>query len=206
MDDGLVYLLSNPAMPGLVKIGMTERKGVKSRMRELFSTGVPVPFECNYAGKVSNPKKVESALHQAFGPYRINPKREFFEIEPDQAIVLLKLICTEDITPQFIKVIDSEDSVSKDAGTRLARKKRPRFNFIEMEIPVGSILNFSQGDATCEVVDLRKVSFLGEIMSLTKATRMLLQNDYDVKPSGYWLFNGKRLNDIYNETYPWVSH
>lgn len=206
MDDGLVYLLSNPAMPGLVKIGMTERKGVKSRMRELFSTGVPVPFECNYAGKVSNPKKVESALHQAFGPYRINPKREFFEIEPDQAIVLLKLICTEDITPQFIKVIDSEDSVSKDAGTRLARKKRPRFNFIEMEIPVGSILNFSQGDATCEVVDSRKVSFLGEIMSLTKATRMLLQNDYDVKPSGYWLFNGKRLNDIYNETYPSVSH
>ena len=34
MDEGLVYLLSNPAMPGLVKIGITERKGVKSRMRE----------------------------------------------------------------------------------------------------------------------------------------------------------------------------
>lgn len=96
--------------------------------------------------------------------------------------------------------------MSKDAGKRLARKKRPRFNFIEMGIPVGSILNFSQGDATCEVVDSRQVSFLGETMSLTKATKILLQNEYNVQPSGFWLFNGKRLNDIYNETYPSASH
>ena len=122
MDDGLVYLLSNPAMPGLVKIGMTERKGVKSRMRELFSTGVPVPFECNYAGKVSNPKKVESALHQAFGPDLIKPKREFIEIEPDKAIVLLKLICTEHL-PQFIKVIDMR-IVCQRMPNKLARKKK----------------------------------------------------------------------------------
>lgn len=202
MEEGIVYLLINPAMPGLVKIGMTSKKEVKGRMRELFSTGVPVPFECIYAGKASSPKKVESALHQAFGPYRINPNREFFEIEVAQAMVLLRLICSEEMTPQVSKEIDKTDMVSKDAGERYAKKKRPNFNFLEMGISIGDVLNFSQGDKTCEVVDERKVLCLGEIMSLTKATRTLLKNEYNVAPNGYWFFNGKRLNELYNETYP----
>ena len=42
---GLVYVLSNPAMPWLVKIGQTTNK-ITSRMNELNTTGVPVPFEC----------------------------------------------------------------------------------------------------------------------------------------------------------------
>lgn len=52
MNFGIVYLLTNPAMPGLVKIGMTERDSMDARLRELYSTGVPVPFECQYACKV----------------------------------------------------------------------------------------------------------------------------------------------------------
>ena len=42
----IVYVLTNPAMPGIVKIGMTEREDVQRRMTELYSTGVPLPFEC----------------------------------------------------------------------------------------------------------------------------------------------------------------
>ena len=44
MEYGIVYLLTNPVMPGLVKIGMTTREDMDSRMRELYSTGVPVPI------------------------------------------------------------------------------------------------------------------------------------------------------------------
>lgn len=40
-------------MPGLVKIGMTTREDMDSRMKELYSTGVPVPFECQFACKVN---------------------------------------------------------------------------------------------------------------------------------------------------------
>lgn len=39
-------------MPDLVKIGMTNRDNVDARMKELFNTSVPVPFECGYACKV----------------------------------------------------------------------------------------------------------------------------------------------------------
>ena len=49
---GIVYVLTNPAMPGLVKIGKTSRGSIDVRLNELYSTGVPVPFECAFAGKV----------------------------------------------------------------------------------------------------------------------------------------------------------
>ena len=37
MEYGIVYLLTNPAMPGLVKIGMTTQEDIDKRMRELYS-------------------------------------------------------------------------------------------------------------------------------------------------------------------------
>lgn len=52
MEYGIVYLLTNPVMPGLVKIGMTAQEDIDKRMKELYTTGVPVPFECQYACKV----------------------------------------------------------------------------------------------------------------------------------------------------------
>jgi len=43
MEYGIVYLLTNPVMPGLVKIGMTTQEDIDKRMKELYTTGVPVP-------------------------------------------------------------------------------------------------------------------------------------------------------------------
>lgn len=68
MEYGIVYLLTNPVMPGLVKIGMTTQEDIDKRMKELYTTGVPVPFECKFACKVkkSDCLKIEKALHKAF--------------------------------------------------------------------------------------------------------------------------------------------
>ena len=87
MEYGIVYLLTNPVMPGLVKIGMTTQEDIDKRMKELYTTGVPVPFECKFACKVkkSDCLKIEKALHKAFDPQRINQNREFFRINVDQA-------------------------------------------------------------------------------------------------------------------------
>lgn len=51
---GIVYLLTNPVMPGLVKIGMTTQQDIDKRMKELYTIGVPVPFECQFACRVKN--------------------------------------------------------------------------------------------------------------------------------------------------------
>jgi hypothetical protein len=53
MSDGIVYVLSNPAMPRMVKIGRTGRE-IGARLSDLYTTGVPLPFECEYAARVKD--------------------------------------------------------------------------------------------------------------------------------------------------------
>ena len=98
MSEGTVYVLTNPAMPGMVKIGKTTRD-VSFRLADLYSTGVPLPFECEYAALVKDVDETEKAFHIAFHPNRVNPRREFFNIKSEQAIILLKQMAIEDVTP-----------------------------------------------------------------------------------------------------------
>lgn len=63
MEYGMVYLLTNPVMPDLVKIGMTTQEDIDKRMKELYTTGVPVPFECG----VINPEPAEPAANKHRG-------------------------------------------------------------------------------------------------------------------------------------------
>ena len=200
VEAGIVYVLTNPAMPGIVKIGKTSRDSVDARLSELYSTGVPVPFECAFAGRVSDESKVEKAFHLAFGPYRLNPKREFFQIEPEQAIALLELMIIDDVTPALQAEADNVDKDAK-AGSDKLKAQRPVQNFIEMGIPVGSMLQFTQGDDTCLVISGRKVSYQDEEISLTALTKKLLDTDRPLRPAPYWQFEGKKLNDIYDDTY-----
>ena len=196
----IVYVLANPAMPGLVKIGKTTQADVSLRMNQLYTTGVPVPFECVYAIEVTDCTKVESALHVAFGPSRINPNREFFKIDSEQAIAILKLLEQKDVTPQVSSELNSNVSqAEKDSGKKL--KKRPRMNFLEMGIPFDSKLTFKDGETSVVVKDERKVVYNTEIMTLTAATRKIMELDYSVQPSPYWTFEGKLLKDIYDEVY-----
>ena len=197
---GIVYVLSNPSMPGLVKIGKTSRGSVLKRLGELYSTGVPVPFECEFAGRVIDEHKVEKAFHMAFGPYRVNPKREFFQIEPEQAITLLQLMITEDVTPTLKREADSIDPETKDSSNKL-KSRRPVLDFLEMGIPIGSTLNFSQSDLTCIVTSNRRVKYKGEDFSLTKLTQTLLDLPHQIQPSPHWLYEGRKLKDIYDNVY-----
>lgn len=70
MEYGIVYLLTNPVMPGLVKIGMTTQEDIDKRMKELYTKDVPVPSECQFACKVKKGDcaKIGKALHMAFTP------------------------------------------------------------------------------------------------------------------------------------------
>ena len=44
MAGGYVYMLTNASMPGMFKVGRTVRDS-RGRARELYTTGVPTPFE-----------------------------------------------------------------------------------------------------------------------------------------------------------------
>ncbi len=201
-NSGIVYVLTNEAMPGLVKIGRTTQDDPQVRMDQLYNgaTGVPVPFDCVLAMRVNDLKEVEKALHTAFGPQRINPGREFFEISPVQAAALLKVIGFEDVTPEVKEANKSIPEAELSASETL-RKRRPNLNFVEMGIPVGSVLHASTGDGEIKVTGERKVSFQGQEMSITQATSSYLERAYAVAPAPYWLYEGRSLSEIYNETY-----
>ena len=113
----IVYVLTNPAMPGIVKIGMTDGPDVLHRMGALYTTGLPLPFDCVIAREIEDrtAAEIERALHAAFDPYRINPSREFFQVEPEQVEVLLRVMPGRDVTPQ-----DTDQSVELQNDDREA--------------------------------------------------------------------------------------
>jgi hypothetical protein len=82
---GYVYVLSNPAMPGLVKIGCTDRSP-RDRVAELSaSTGVPEPFVLEVAAFFVDHADVEQELHRSLAEYRLRDSREFFRLPTDEA-------------------------------------------------------------------------------------------------------------------------
>ena len=198
--EGIVYVLTNPAMPGMVKIGKTGRE-VEVRLSDLYTTGVPLPFECAYAAKVVDMDKVEKAFHNAFGPYRVNPRREFFNIDPEQAVALLELMAVENFTPVIQEAADNVDLEAKPAVEKFKKSRRPNMNYMEMGIPPGSQLKFRDADLMCTVIDGRRIEYEGEVMSLSALTDKIVQPGRPLRPTPLWSFNGKNLADMYEETY-----
>ena len=140
---GIVYLLTNPCMPGIVKIGKTSRTDLQNRMKELYTTGVPVPFECVYACriKLSHMDKLETTLHSAFEPYRVNKNREFFSIKPEQAIAFMKFVDNiQDVTSEVSAEIANDLTTDDTLAIAKVRKKRPSINFYEMGMHDGDVL------------------------------------------------------------------
>ncbi len=206
MEQGIVYLLTNKAMPGLVKIGMTTQKEIEQRMKELYTTGVPLPFECQFACKVkkSDCAKIEKALHTAFAPQRINENREFFRIQVEQAKVILELFHHEDITEDVSEEIENDLTPEDKAASAKAQTKRPPLNFYEMGLQKGDILLWKDDPTISVTIESeRKVLYEGEETSISTLSAKL--KGYKVKhiqPTPHWLYKDRLLSDIYDETYP----
>jgi len=77
---GYVYVLSNPSMPGLLKIGRSINGG-KSRAREMYQTGVPAPFTLEFEMLVDCPETVEALVHEMLQKQRSSHSREFFKVD-----------------------------------------------------------------------------------------------------------------------------
>lgn len=75
---GFVYILYNEGMPGLLKIGYTNR-APNERARELSApSGVPHDFEVLAYFEIEDARDYEQKIHADFAHLRPNPYREFF--------------------------------------------------------------------------------------------------------------------------------
>jgi hypothetical protein len=87
---GFVYVLTNKAMPGLVKIGKTAALTAGDRAKKIYTTGVPRPFDVAFRALTSEYEAVESLAHNMLDLYRETRGREFFRVTPEQAINVVR--------------------------------------------------------------------------------------------------------------------
>jgi len=188
---GVIYILTNEAMPGYIKIGKTI--DLPNRVKDLSrATGVPLPFEVFYAAEVENVDFAERQIHEAFGRTRVAPNREFFTETPERVVAILKLIQIREVTPREDLV---EEEGDRQALAKVKRYKK-RFDFVRYEIPVGATLTFTRDNTiTCIVVNEGNVEFSGEIMSLSKAAQKALGVPYPVQGPIFWEYQEKTLDE-----------
>ena len=203
-DEGIVYVLSNEAMPGLIKIGLTKRDELEARLNELYSTGVPLPFTCEYACRVKDCKAVENALHTAFTKDRVNPAREFFRTSVEYVKPILELLKVEDITNAVEQDMNTNINSTEIEALNNYKKRRPQLNFEEMGIPVGAelVMNYNDQQYKSIVKTYRTVVYNEEEYYLSALTALIMEAKHPhVHPTPHWSYNGKLLSDIYDETY-----
>ena len=193
-----VYILTNEAMPGIIKIGLTENS-VSDRVLQLDTTSVPVPFQCYYAARVEDHKKIERALHTAFGDFRVRPNREFFRMDPFRVKAILEILALEDVTPKNELVATPADSIALRSTGSHSR----RFQFSSAGVPVGATLNFvKDANLTAVVTSDTTVNYKGTSFSLTLAALEALRdcgyNWTSVQGPEYWLYNDETLGSLRN--------
>jgi len=146
--------------------------------------------------------QVERALHDVLDNSRVNPNREFFEVEPEKVFRILDALALEDVTPGV-------DFVKNDADTQALerrKKQRPAIQLMTMlGLEEGATLttDYIPGE-TCTVATDRTVSFRGEEVSLTGA-RNILREEHDIGMRGaatiFWKYEGTTLRRLYREAY-----
>jgi hypothetical protein len=90
---GYVYILTNESYrANYLKIGLTTHDP-RTRASEISSpTGVATPFAVAFCEAVPDCHEAEKLVHRMLAKHRVNSDREFFEVELDQAIEVVRSI------------------------------------------------------------------------------------------------------------------
>jgi len=100
---GWLYVLTNPAMPGLVKIGYSQEADPKIRFRQLSAaTGVPERFVAHGFEYSTDCLAAEVAVHLKLERRRPNPKREFFRMDAAEALEAIREIIRSQNDPNSL--------------------------------------------------------------------------------------------------------
>ncbi len=86
---GWVYVITNKAMPGLVKVGYST-KDPDLRAEELNHTGSPHPYLVEYELLIEEPYQVEQKTHKLLSAKR--EAKEWFRCTPEEAVAAIKQI------------------------------------------------------------------------------------------------------------------
>jgi T5orf172 domain len=128
---GWVYVISNQAMPGLLKVGFST-KDPHLRARELSHTGSPQPYVVEYDALVRAPRETEQQIHKALRDKR--DRKEWFRCSLREAIAAIHSVTTSEriaesyrdksaleLAPVAVTSLGSLASMRRSSGSSSAR-------------------------------------------------------------------------------------
>lgn len=193
MAKGYIYIMTNPALKDMVKIGYAT--DVETRRKQLSTTALPYEYE-TYATYETDGKLEDKKLHKLIDDLnpdlRVSKNREFFLMAAEDAYDLLEAIAT---------ISGSKDKLKKTKASSAPQKqkKKPPVNFSKCGIPVGATLVFTDDSSiTCTVASDRKVQYGEELTSLSNIASGI--KGYPVAGPSYFKYNGELVADIAKRT------
>ena len=214
MARGIIYILTNDAMPGFIKIGRTD-KTVEQRMKQLDKTGCPLPFRCHFAVRIDDYEENEANAHKIFAGSRVRSNREFFRVAPEDAVALLEVLAKgfngEEIKTENYMI--GENGIVKDEDIKINNdnSSKKQFDFSAVGIKAGSVLEFARTlkDGTvlkCTVNDSthkKKVSFNKTDYSLSELAKKIMTEHFGTNWKHYrgpdfFKYNGEILSERKN--------
>ena len=193
MAKGYIYIMTNPALKDMVKIGFAA--DVELRRKQLSTTALPYEYEVYATYETSGnleDKKLHKMIDNLNPDLRVTSNREFFVMSPEDAYELLESIATISGTKDKLKKV-------KIVEAKKQKVRRPAVNFKKCGIPVGAELVFVEDPTVVAiVVSDRKVQYNGEITSLSAISDRI--KGYSTPGPYFFTYKGKRITEIAEET------
>lgn len=195
-ENGYIYILINPSLKNLIKIGKTTRD-VDERAKELSgSTGIPTPFVVAYQMFVKNCSEAEKYVHARLdlNGLRVNDNREFFYATITDAINI------------FIEYKNIED-INKNEKNNIKKNHSSKpFDFLEKD---GDKYYFGLEDFLqnykLALTNYKKAMQLGSCTAPGKIGRMYTLGEgckKNIDTAISYFLTGTQRND--NKCYPYL--
>lgn len=211
-EKGYVYILTNDSFrEDWVKIGRSSRP-VDVRSKELDNTAVPLPFKVYATIQTTKYTNVERIVHKQIDrltDLRIRQNREFFNVEPSQALdILLDLATAIDdaVVMQYVddKPVQLYPSINNEKPQAVKTEKhvqRKPFEFAMVGLKDGDMITFAPLNIQVKVNGKNKVEFEGRLWSLSAFTGTYLpiekqNNSGAYQGPKYFTYNNKTLWDL----------
>lgn len=195
MAKGYIYIMTNPSLQNMVKIGYAT--DVETRRKQLSTTALPYDYEV-YATYETSGKLEDKKLHKLIDnlnpDLRVSKNREFFIMSAEEAYELLETIATISGTQDKLR------KVKQTSSAMIQKTKKPAINFMKCGIPLGAELVFIEDASVRVIVESdRKVLYNNEITSLSAVAGKFKGVKAIAGPS-YFTYNGKLITEIAAET------
>ncbi len=193
MAKGFIYIMTNPALKDMVKIGYAT--DVEVRRKQLSTTALPYEYEVYATYETSGnleDKKLHKMIDNLNPDLRVSSNREFFIMSSEDAYELLEAIATISGTKDKLKKV-------KTVPAKKQVIRKPPVNFAKCGIPIGAELVFIEdASVVAKVVSERKVEYNGEATSLSAISDRI--KGYATPGPSYFTYKGEKVSVIASRT------